>query len=31
MEQRESQMYDLIYMKYKIRQVMEIKAHPSGM
>lgn len=31
MQQRESQMCDLVYMKYKNKQMMEIKAHPSGM
>lgn len=31
MQQHESWMYDLIYMKYKNRQAMEIKAHTSGM
>lgn len=28
-QQCESQMYDLIYMKYKNGQVMKIEAHPS--
>lgn len=31
MQQHESWMHDLMSMKYRNRQVMEIKAHTSGM